>query len=111
MISLNTFSFSPYEFGLDFISLLGFTIGSFIVISILGFYYNRIPKNTHSINKLENPIYQSKDFLFQSNSTDSNLIITKSTSSTFVKIIVFILISFVVFIPVDQLFSVVNSFY
>ena len=91
--------------------LLMFSLGSFLVISILLFYYNRIPKSNDSISELDNTIYQTKDVLLQSNSNNTNLIITQSTTSTWVKVLAFILIAFVVIIPVDQLFGVVNSFY
>ena len=91
--------------------LLMFTLGSFVVISILNFYYSRIPKSNNSISEFDTPIYQTNDIFLQSNSSSANLIITQSTTSTWVKVLVFILIAFVVIIPVDQLFSVVNSFY
>jgi hypothetical protein len=47
----------------------------------------------------------------QSSSSDANFMITQSTTSAWVKILTFVLIAFVVIIPVDQLFGVVNSIY
>ncbi len=111
MIALNAIYFSPYEYGLDLEALIMFALGSFLIISILLFYYNRIPKSNPTKSDLDNPIYQTKDILLQSNCNDSNLIITESATSTWVKILVFILIAFVITNPVDQLFSAVNSFH
>ncbi|MEE9408977.1 MAG: hypothetical protein V3V28_12980 [Polaribacter sp.] len=110
MKALNLIHFSPYEYGLDLEALLVFSLGSSILVYILLFYHNRISKSNTLKDELDNPIYQTKDILLQSNSNDSELIITKSSTSTIVKIIVFILIAFVVLIPVDQLLSGVNSF-
>jgi hypothetical protein len=90
--------------------LLMFTLGSFVVISILNFYYSRIPKSNNSISEFDTPIYQTQDILLQSNSNNANLISTQDTTSTWAKIVVFVLITFVVIIPVDQLFSFANSF-
>ena len=91
--------------------LLIFGLGSFVIISILLLFYKRISRSTNMVDVLDNPIYQAKDILLQSNNLDVNLISTQSTTSIWVKAFVFILIAFVVVIPVDQLFSVVNSFY
>jgi hypothetical protein len=100
-----------YYWSMSAYDLLMFGLGSFVIISMLLLYYNKIPKSNHNISELNNPIYQTKDILLQSNSSSANLIITQSTTSTWVKVLAFILIAFVVVIPVDQLFSVVNSFY
>jgi hypothetical protein len=100
-----------YYWSISAYDLLIFGLGSFVIISMLLFYYNKISKSTNEIDELDNPIYQSKDILLQSNGNSTNLISTQSTASTWVKVLVFILIAFVVVIPVDQLFSVVNSFY
>ena len=111
MIALNLIHFFPYEYGLDLKALIAFSLGSFVVTSILLFYYNRIPKSNQPKIELDNPIYQSTDILLQSNSADANFVIAEKTTSTWVKILVYILIAFVVIIPVDELFGVVNSFY
>jgi hypothetical protein len=91
--------------------LLMFSLGSFVIISILLLYYNKIPKSNHPITELDNPIYKTQDILLQSNSNNTNLMITQNTTSYWVKVLVFILIAFVVMIPIDQLFSMVNRFY
>jgi hypothetical protein len=62
MIALNLIHFSPYEFGLDLFGLISFAIGSCIVISILGFYYNRIPKSNNSKTELNTPFINQKTF-------------------------------------------------
>lgn len=102
---------NPFDRQLSAYDLLIFSLGSFVIISILLLYYNRIPKSNIPKSELNNPIYQSKDILLQSSSNDANFIITQNSTSVWVKILVFILIAFVVIIPVDELFSVVNSFY
>jgi hypothetical protein len=65
MVALNTIPFKPYEYGLDLSAILVFTFGSFIIILVLLFYYNRIPKSNTPKDKLQSPIYQSKDLLLQ----------------------------------------------
>ncbi|ARV15637.1 hypothetical protein [Polaribacter sp. SA4-12] len=97
MIALNCFG--PYPFGYypTAYDLLMFTLGSFVIISMLLFYYNRIPKSNDTISELDCPIYHSKDILLQSNSNDVSFFIDKKTTSTWVKILAFFLIIFMVF--------------
>ena len=52
--------------------------------------------------KLDNPIYQSTDIILQSNSNDANFIIAKKTTSTWVRILTFILIVFVIATPFQE---------
>lgn len=85
--------------------LLMFAIGSFILISFLLAYYNRIPKSNSSKDQLKKPIYQSKDILLQSNFLEVNFIITEKTTSIFVKVFIYILIAFVAITPLYQLFG------
>lgn len=106
MIGLNSIHFAPYEYGLDFVALVLFSFGSFMVISILLFYYSKIPKSNAPKDELETPIYQSKDVLLQSNSLETNFIIAEKTTSTWVKGFVFILIFLVVVTPLYQLLGV-----
>jgi len=103
MIALNLIYYSPYEYGLDLKALIMFALGSFILISILLFYYNRISKGNSIESELDNPIFQVKDVLLSSISSDSKLIITQSIDSIWVKILVFLLITLVVIIPADQI--------
>ena len=86
--------------------LLMFALGSFVIVSILLAYYNRIPKSNSSKTQLENPIYQTKDILLQANSLDANFLIEQKTKSTFVKVIVYILIALVALTPLYQLLGV-----
>ena len=102
---------NPFNEQLSAYDLLIFTLGSLFFISISLLYYNKIPKCNNSISELINPIYQTKGIFLQSSSNDANFIITQSSTSTWVKILAFVLIAFVVIIPVDQLFSTVNSIY
>ena len=103
---------SPYYFNeLSAFDLSMFALGSFVIICILNLYYNKIPRSNSSINELNNPIYQSRDILLQSKGNDINFVFAEKTTSTSVKVILFILIALVVITPIDQLFSMVNSFY
>ncbi|WP_435413859.1 hypothetical protein [Polaribacter aestuariivivens] len=96
----------PFFRQLNAYDLLIFALGSMVIISILNFYYNRIPKSNSSKDELKTPIYDSKDILLQSNSLDANFIIPEKTTSTFVKVFVFILIALVAFTPLYQLLGV-----
>ncbi|WP_026775980.1 hypothetical protein [Polaribacter sp. Hel_I_88] len=91
---------------LSFYDLLMFFLGSFVLISILLLYYNKIPKSNTPKSEIDAPIYQSKDILLQSNNLDSNFIVAEKTTSNFTKIIVFVMIAIVVFTPLYQLFGV-----
>lgn len=93
----------PSEIKLSFFDLLIFTVGSIVVISILLIYYNRIPKSTKQISKLENPIYQSKDILLQSKIEDANYLTTEKSTSLWVKALIYIMIGIVVFTPLYKL--------
>jgi len=85
--------------------LLVFSIGSFILISILSLLYKKIPKSTASLIELENPIYKSKDILLQQSNFDiDNFPIGKATSNL-TRIVIFILIALVAIIPLYQLFG------
>jgi len=106
MIRLNSIPFTPYEFGLDLIGLLLFGIGSFVLISMLLFYYNRIPKSNSQKSEFQNPIYQSKDILLQQNSINGNYLIAEKTSSTWVKTIIYIFIAIIIFTPFYELIGV-----
>lgn len=106
MIALNLLG--PYPFGnyTTFFDLLMFALGSFVVISILLLYYNKIPKSNNSKTKFDNPLYQFKDILLQSNNLDANFILAEKTTSTFTKTLVYIMILIVAFTPLYQLFGV-----
>tara|TARA_R110002126_G_scaffold291781_1_gene457955 strand:- start:26580 stop:26912 length:333 start_codon:yes stop_codon:yes gene_type:complete len=106
MIGLNSIHFAPYEYGLDFAALVLFSFGSFMVISILLFYYSKIPKSNAPKDELETPIYQSTDILLQSSSADANYLVTGKTTSTWVKGFVFVLFFLVVVTPLYQLLGV-----
>ncbi|KGL62251.1 hypothetical protein [Polaribacter sp. Hel1_85] len=81
---------------------LMFTLGSFVIISMLLLYYNRIPKSNHPISELDNPIYQTKDILLQSNSADVSFVISETKTSVLVKIVTFILILFLALTPFQE---------
>ncbi|QOD60070.1 hypothetical protein H9I45_12050 [Polaribacter haliotis] len=100
---INCFGYYNEPNGYD---LLIFALGSFIMISILLAYYNKIPKSITSKDKLETPIYESKDIILQSNSLDANFTITEKSTSTFVKVFVCVLIGLVAFTPLYQLLGV-----
>jgi hypothetical protein len=106
MFSLTSIHFTPYEFGLDLIGLLLFGIGSFVLISMLLFYYNRIPKSNQPKSEFQNPIYQSKDILLQQNSVNGNYLMAEKTSSTWVKAIICLFIAIIIFTPFYELIGV-----
>jgi hypothetical protein len=76
-----------------------FTLGSFVIISMLLLYYNRIPKSNHPISELDNPIYETKDILLQSNSADVSFVLAEKSTSTLIKVFAFVLILLMVFTP------------
>ncbi|WP_026775981.1 hypothetical protein [Polaribacter sp. Hel_I_88] len=92
MIALNTIHFFPYEYGLDLEALIVFALGSFFTISILIFYYNKIPRNNNQKLELDNPIYQSKDFLIESINNNDGLLFSQKSLSISSKIIIYSLI-------------------
>lgn len=83
--------------------LLIFTLGSFVIVSTLIAYYNKIPKSNSPEKKLGTPIYQTKDILLQSNSSDASFIIAEKTTSTWVKVITVIMIVVVSCTPLYKL--------
>ena len=101
MIALNLLG--PYPFGYDpsaYDSLM-FALGSFVIISVLILYYSKIPKSKHSITALENPIYQSKDILLQSNSSELNDFGLKETTSKWAKMLVYLTVLLLVLFPLN----------
>lgn len=100
ILSLDFFNFGNLFTSFDAIMLC------FLVTLIL--YFNIVPEIKKVIKKpkLDNPIYQSKDVLLQSNSLETNFIIAEKTTSTWVKGFVFILIFLVVVTPLYQLLGV-----
>jgi hypothetical protein len=98
-----------FYFSLNAYDLLMFAIGSFILISMLLFYYNRIPKSNSQKDELETPIYQSKDILLQSNNIEANYLIAEKTTSKWVKAIIYIFIAIIIFTPFYKLIGVQYS--
>ncbi|WP_189663241.1 MULTISPECIES: hypothetical protein [unclassified Polaribacter] len=97
---------SFYDELLSGYDILLFALGSCIVISVLLLYYSQIPENKNSKSALDKPLYQSKDVLLQSNNLEANFINTKKSASTFTKLFVFVLVFWVIFIPLYQLLGV-----
>ena len=90
---------SFYQELLSGYDILIFALGSFILVTILLWYYNRISKSNNSNSALEIQLYQSKDFLFGSmNQNDGFLTNTKSTS-TFLKVILYFLTAIFILTP------------
>lgn len=105
MIALNLFGFDPFSNSLSFFDLICFGVGSFVVISILSWYYNRISKSSHLINHVEIYIYQSRDSLLQEYKVQGEYVPTRKSTSVWVKTIVYILILLVVTTPLFELFG------
>ena len=99
-----------FNFGNLFTHFDVFMLSSLVSLLL---YLNITPEVKKIVKRklLDNPIYQTRDILLQSSSSDDNFMITQSTTSAWVKILAFVLIAFVVIIPVDQLFGVANSIY
>ena len=106
MVALNTIHFKPYEYGLDLSALLVFAFGSLVMILVLLFYYNRIPKSNTPKDKLQSPIYQSKDLLLQTKPEDVYLLLPDKTNSILAKAFIFIIIYVVAFTPLYLLLGV-----
>jgi len=86
--------------------ILIFALGSFIVISIILLYYSKTSKSNISKSELDNPIYLSKDTLFQTTNTDTNPIFADNIISKFIKFLVYTVITIVIFTPLHQLLGV-----
>lgn len=99
ILVINCFGYQNDPNGFD---LLMFALGSLVVISILSFYYSKIPKSNTSTNKLDNPIYQTKDILLQANSAEVNFAIPEAKTSVIVKVLAFVLILFFAFTPFQE---------
>ncbi len=80
-----------------------FGLGSFILILILGFYYNRTPESRTVKSSLQNPIYQSKDILLQTKLDEANYLVTEKKKSTVINLIIYLIIAVVIFTPVYKL--------
>lgn len=107
MVYLNLLPQFPFlDKTLSGYDLLMFALGSFVLISILLFYYNRIPKSYLPKEIIESPIYQSKDILLQENSIEGNYLIAEKTTSTWVKAVIYLVIAIVIFTPFYELIGV-----
>jgi len=98
LLVINCFP-NSFQQQLSAYDLLIFALGSLVLISFLNFYYNKIPKSNTQKSSLDSPIYQTKDILLQSNSSDANFVIAKSITSTWVKLLAFVLILIFAFTP------------
>ena len=88
---------------LSFYDLSIFALGSFILVSILLLYYHKISKSNTPNSEFDNPIYQTKDIILQSNSLNASFIIAEKTTSIWIKVITFIMIFVISFTPLYQL--------
>lgn len=81
-----------------------------LFVTVLIWFYNRIPKSTDRGNpfELKNPIYQYKDMLLQEKNSDSLTLFADKTTSVWVKIFIYILI---VLIATTPLFELLNLNY
>ena len=96
-----------YEFGLDFFGLIIYALGSFVIVSMLLFYYNKIPKSKAVNLVFDNPIYLSKDCLFQTTNLDEGSILVEKKTSILTRFCVYVLIAIVAFTPLYELLGVV----
>ncbi|TVZ56277.1 hypothetical protein OD91_1560 [Lutibacter sp. Hel_I_33_5] len=93
-----------FNFGNLFTSFDIFMLCS-VVTLILYFSITPKVKKRFKRQKLDNPIYQSKDILLQSKSLDANFIIAEKTTSIWMKIFVFVLIGIVAVTPLYELLN------
>jgi len=84
-------------------TLLEFALGSFIIVLILLFYYNRISKSNAQKDKLESTIYELRDILLQSKPNNAHVLMPNKTTSIWVKGFIFIIIFIVAFTPLYEL--------
>ena len=98
MIALNATPNFYDNFLLGF-DILIFALGSLILISILLWYYSKIPKSNNLKNELDNPIYQSKSFLIESINHNDELLFPQKSLSISSKIIIYSLIIVLVIMP------------
>jgi hypothetical protein len=100
----------PYGFGYSttFFDLLMFALGSFVLISILILYYDKIPKSNNSKSEFDNPIYQSKDFLVKSINHNDGLLFNPKSLTISSKIIISVLIVVFVTAPFGDFIGFIN---
>lgn len=81
-----------------------FDIFMLISLTTLILYFNISPEIKKIVYKpqLDNPIYQTKDILLQSNSAEASFVIGKKSTSTLVKVLVFVLIFSFAFTPFQE---------
>ena len=96
VLVINCFGYQNEPNGFD---LLMFALGSFVLISFLVFYYDRIPKSNKSKTELDTPIYQTKDIFLESNSANASFVLAEKSTSTWIKVFAFVLILLMVFTP------------
>ena len=94
------------DYSLSGYGLMIFTLSSFLITSILLLFYNIIPKSKNLKSEIDNPIYQSKDIILQSNSLNASFIIAEKTTSVWIKVITFIMIFVISFTPLYELLGI-----
>lgn len=85
--------------------LLMFALSSFVMISILIWYSNRIPQKIQPISTLDKPIYNSKDLLLQEVFSQGNDFPIAGKTPLFMKLIIIILVATT---PLFELFGIDN---
>jgi hypothetical protein len=89
--------------------LIIFSLGCFLIVSMLLWYARKISTGQKTIlnNFNETPFYQSKDVLLQERTLESTLqhIPIKTTASVFTKTIIAILVFAVFFTPLHELLN------
>ncbi len=82
----------------------GFDIIMLSSLATLVLYSNITPEMKKIIKRpnLDNPIYQTKDIILQSNAADANFVIAERTTSTWAKVLVIVLILCIAFTPFQE---------
>jgi len=108
IIPLNIFPYQDYSLELSGNDLFMFALGSIVMIMLLITYYNKISKRESNKNMSDEskPLYVYKDVLLQESCSEANEIPKSSSVSIVLRVIAFLLVLFVLFIPLHQLLNI-----
>lgn len=108
IMPLNTFSSQHYSLELSGNDLLMFALGGIAITVLLIIYYNKISKRESNtdISDVSKPLYAYKDMLLQESCSETNEIPESSSVSIVLRMIAFLLVLFILFIPLHQLLNI-----
>ena len=108
IIPLNILSPQHYSLELSGNDLFMFALGSIVVMMLLIIYYNKISKREpdKDMSDESKPLYAYKGVLLQESCSEANEIPESSSASIGLRVIAFLLVLFVLFIPLHQLLNI-----